>query len=160
MYKTIYTIGHGKLGFMSFIRLIQANKITHIVDIRSIPYSRHAPWSNKSRLADLVKPFNIRYTYLGHKLGGKKTNKSNTPPQQAEVTPDIYQKAINVLLNLSVKDDLTLLCAEGDPTRCHRQSVIAQTLLDAGVRVVHLLHDGSVKEAWKQDTTVIQPDLF
>ena len=53
---------------MQFITLDQANNINHIVDIRSIPYSKYAPWSD-NRLPNMLLPFKIKYTYLGHKLG-------------------------------------------------------------------------------------------
>ncbi len=160
MPQTIYTVGHSNLSFLNFLSLIQANDITHIIDIRSIPYSRHAPWSNKSRLPDMLRPFNIGYTYLGHKLGGKKKPISETRRQQGVTPKAIYDDAIQMLLRLSLRDNLTLLCSEGDPANCHRQHIIAQTLLDSGTKVIHILKDGSLKEAWKEDPTVGQPKLF
>lgn len=145
---------------MQFISLIQAKKITHIVDVRSIPYSKHAPWSDKSRLSELLRPYKIQYTYLGHKLGGKKINSARVPRQQSVTPQKIYDEAIQVLLELSNQENLTLLCAEGDPAKCHRQHIIAQTLLDSGVKVRHILLDGSIKEAWKEEKTPVQPGLF
>jgi uncharacterized protein (DUF488 family) len=160
MPQTIFTVGHSNLNFFNFLSLIQANNITHIIDIRSIPYSRRAPWSNKSRLPKLLKPFHIRYTYLGHKLGGKKQSLSETLRQQGITPKDIYDDAIQVLLQLSIRENLSLLCSEGDPANCHRQQTIAQTLLESGTKVIHILKDGSLKEAWKEDQTADQPKLF
>ena len=160
MPQKIFTVGHSNLSFMRFISLIQDNHINHVIDVRSIPYSRRAPWSNKSRLPELLKPFRIRYTYLGHKLGGKKQTTELRSKQQ-DVTPqDIYDSAIQTLLFLSMRENLTLLCAEGDPENCHRQHIIAQTLLDAGVKVVHILKDGSLKEAWREEISAQQPNLL
>lgn len=160
MSETIYTLGHSKLDFMSFISLIQANNINHIIDIRSIPYSRRAPWSNKSRLPDLLRPFKIRYTYLGHKLGGKKKSIENHSKQQGVTSQEIYKIGIERLLQLSMRDNLTLLCSEGDPENCHRQHIVAQTLIDSGVKVIHILGDGTLKDAWKEDSVANQPQLF
>ena len=160
MPQKIFTVGHSNLSFMRFISLIQDNNINHVIDVRSIPYSRKAPWSNKSRLPELLKPFRIRYTYLGHKLGGKKQNLEQRSKQQ-DVTPqDIYDGAIQALIFLSMRDNLTLLCAEGDPKNCHRQHIIAQTLLDSGLKVVHILKDGSLKEAWREEIPTQQPNLL
>jgi uncharacterized protein (DUF488 family) len=145
---------------MQFITLIQANNITHIVDIRSIPYSKYAPWSDKSRLAELLRPFKIRYTYLGHKLGGKTSQTSQFSNQHNLPLQVIYDEAIRVLLQLSMRDNLTLLCAEGDPAKCHRQHIIAQTLLESGTKVLHILKDGSIKEAWKEEKAPLQPNLL
>lgn len=145
---------------MQFIGLLQKHHITHIIDIRSIPYSRQASWSNKSRLPEMLKPFNIRYSYLGHKLGGKKQSIDQVAQQQG-VTPEaIYDEAIQILLHLSIRDNLSLLCAEADPAKCHRQHIIAQTLLKSEVEVIHILKDGTLKEAWREDPTPKQPALF
>lgn len=160
MPQNIFTVGHSNLSFMRFISLIQANNINHIIDVRSIPYSRRAPWSNKSRLPELLKPYRIRYTYLGHKLGGKKQTVQTIAKQQ-DVTPEeIYDEAIQTLLQLSSRDHLSLLCAESDPANCHRQHVIAQTLIDSGVNVIHILKSGALKDAWKEDAPVKQPNLL
>lgn len=160
MPQTIFTVGHSDLSFMRFISLIQANNIDHIVDIRSIPYSRHAPWSNKSRLPEILRPFKVQYTYLGHKLGGKKQTIAQISKQQGTTPQLIYDEAIQVLLHLSMRDKLALLCAEGDPAHCHRQHIIAQTLIDSGVKVLHILHNGSLQEAWKEDKPAQQPELL
>jgi uncharacterized protein (DUF488 family) len=160
MAQTIFTVGHNSLSFMQFITLLQANNITHIVDIRSIPYSKYAPWSDKSRLSELLRPFKISYTYLGHKLGGKKINQAKVMNQQSITPQNVYDEAIQVLLQLSMRANLTLLCAEGDPAKCHRQHIIAQTLLDAGTKVLHILKDGSIKEAWKEENKPVQPRLL
>ena len=160
MPQTIFTVGHSNLSFLKFLQLIQANNITHIIDIRSIPYSRHAPWSNKSRLPELLKPVHIRYTYLGHKLGGKKKPIDEVLRQQGVTPQDIYDDAIQVLLQLSLRDNLTLLCSEGDPANCHRQHIVAQTLMDSGTKVIHILKNGSLKEAWKEEISTDQPGLF
>lgn len=160
MAQTIYTVGHNSLNFMQFITLIQANNITHIVDIRSIPYSKYAPWSDKSRLSELLRPFKIHYTYLGHKLGGIKTSTEIRAKQHGTSTQAVYDEAIQVLLQLSMRGNPTLLCAEGDPAKCHRQHIIAQSLLDSGIKVLHILQDGTVKEAWKEGKQAVQPNLL
>jgi len=160
MPETIFTIGHSNLSFVKFIALLQANNITHIIDIRSIPYSRRVPWSDKSRLSEMLRPFNIRYTYLGHKLGGKKQTIHQLSKQQGVTPKEIYEEAIQILLQLSLRDNLSLLCAEGDPANCHRQHIIAQTLLNSNAKVIHILKDGTLKAAWKEDLPPKQPALF
>jgi uncharacterized protein (DUF488 family) len=160
MPQTVFTIGHSNLTFMKFLALLQQHNITHIIDIRSIPYSRRAPWSNKSRLPGMLKPLHIRYTYLGHKLGGKKPNLEQYAKQQQASPEEIYLQAVGVVLNLSSRDHLALLCAESDPANCHRQHVVAQTLMNQGAKVVHILKDGSLKDAWPEPATPKQNTLF
>lgn len=160
MPQTIFTIGHSDLNFMRFLALLQENNINHIIDIRSIPYSRHAPWSNKSRLSEILKPFSIRYTYLGHILGGKKPSQKKFEQTGKKPTNEQYVEAIQTLIQLAALDNLALLCAEGDPADCHRQHVIAQSLLDSAVKVIHILKSGERTDAWREDTRAEQPELF
>jgi uncharacterized protein (DUF488 family) len=160
MPQIIYTVGHSNLSFMKFIGLLETYNITHIIDIRSIPYSRRAPWSNKSRLQELLRPFKIHYTYLGHKLGGKKQNIEHLSKQQGVTPEKVYEQAIQVLLQLSLRNNIALLCVESDPANCHRQHVVAQTLLNSEVKVVHILKDGSLKDAWREKSPPKQPELF
>ncbi len=160
MPQKIFTVGHSDLTFMRFLTLIQASNVNHIIDIRSIPYSRRAPWSNKSRLPEILKPFQIRYTYLGHKLGGKKQPIKRISKQQGISSQADYDDGIHLLLQLSMRDKLALLCAEGDPALCHRQHIIAQTLIDADIKVLHILKNGAIKEAWKEEDPPEQTLLF
>ncbi len=158
MMQKIFTIGHSNLTFLKFTTLLQENHIQHIVDIRSIPYSRHAPWSNKSRLPDLLKPLNIHYSYLGNRLGGKKQIRDTKNKIIADQTK--YDEAIQDLLKLADRARLSLLCAEGDPAKCHRQHIIAQTLMQKGINVIHILKNGDLIDAWVEDPSVDQPSLF
>ena len=160
MPEKIFTIGHSNLTFMRFMALIQAHNINHVIDIRSIPYSRYAPWSSKSRLPALLKPFKIKYTYYGHQLGGKKQTVDQITKQQSVTSQPVYDNAINNLLRLSKSDIITVFCAEGDPANCHRQHIIAQSLLNSGVEVAHILKDGTLKKAWREDVAADQPELF
>ena len=155
MPQTIYTIGHSNLSYMRFLSLIQANNVTHIIDIRSIPYSRHAPWSSKSRLSELLKPFKIRYSYLGHKLGGKKQPIDEISKQQGITPQAIYHQAIETLMKLAEKETIALMCAEADPALCHRQKIVAQNLLDLRINVLHILKDGTLVSAWHEE---IEPE--
>ena len=40
---------------------------------------------------------------------------------------------------------VALLCAEEDPSRCHRRHLIAPALHDRGVQIVHIRRDGSTE---------------
>jgi len=80
--------------------------------------------------------------------------------QSKPPTSEIYSDAIQRLLQLSMRDYLALLCAEGDPANCHRQHVIAQTLLASGASVIHILKNGELTKAWREDKETEQPELF
>ena len=160
MPEVIYTIGHSNLPFMKFVSLVQANNITHLIDIRSIPYSRKAPWSNKSRLPQLLRPLGIRYTYLGHKFNDENQYFKH-PDQTPQHDPDeSYNEAITTVLLAAAKRQVALLCTESDPANCFRQHVIAQTMLNQNVKVIHILKSGGLQDAWQEPSSPKQPELF
>ena len=71
MTDTIYTIGHSNLTWGSFGALLRDHAIEILVDTRSNPVSRFAPFSNSRTLPDLLDRDDIEYVYLGGPLGGK-----------------------------------------------------------------------------------------
>jgi uncharacterized protein (DUF488 family) len=41
---TLYTIGHSTHTLQEFLDILHVHQITQIVDVRTIPKSRHVPW--------------------------------------------------------------------------------------------------------------------
>ncbi|KTD24255.1 hypothetical protein Lmac_3128 [Legionella maceachernii] len=66
---TLYTIGHSTHTLEEFFDLLHTHQITHIVDVRSIPKSRHVPWFNENSLKASLHKEKIAYTHMA-KLGG------------------------------------------------------------------------------------------
>jgi uncharacterized protein (DUF488 family) len=52
----IFTLGHSNLPLEAFLALLQAYGIERLVDIRTIPRSRHNPQFNDTDLASSLKP--------------------------------------------------------------------------------------------------------
>lgn len=49
----LYTIGHSTRTLQEFLDILHAYQITHVVDVRTIPKSRHVPWRcHRSLIAD------------------------------------------------------------------------------------------------------------
>jgi uncharacterized protein (DUF488 family) len=69
MPKLIYTIGHSTHPIEDFIDLLKGYKIEMLIDVRTIPKSRHNPQFNKETLETVLKEFDIQYHHLS-KLGG------------------------------------------------------------------------------------------
>ena len=66
---SIFTIGHSTRSVDDFIALLQVNGVKQIVDVRSIPKSRHNPQFNGEDLKQSLKQSGIRYKHIS-KLGG------------------------------------------------------------------------------------------
>ena len=67
----IWTIGHSNHTFEHFAKLLQAEGIEVVVDVRSYPYSRIAPHFNREELDAALRRAGTRYLFFGRKLGGR-----------------------------------------------------------------------------------------
>jgi uncharacterized protein (DUF488 family) len=66
---TIFTIGHSTRQIDDFIKLLQTYDVKVVVDVRTIPKSRHNPQFNEEDLKQSLLQVHIRYKHL-KKLGG------------------------------------------------------------------------------------------
>ena len=120
----IYTIGYQNLQTgEQLAKILQKNGITHLLDVRSRPYSRK-PAFNKNRLEKVLPANGIEYRWLGDKLGGFSA---------------IEEKHIKVLAHWSRDRTGCLMCMEADPDKCHRKTEIARRLKEYCVIVDHIL---------------------
>lgn len=127
----IWTIGHGNRDFDTIAAALNRHRIQTIVDVRSEPYSKHAPEFTKGVLEESAASAGFGYRWTGRKLGGK-------PPAAEE---DLLS-GIDEVAGLSAASRVALLCSEIDPTHCHRDSVLAAAFADRGYEVLHILGDG------------------
>src|SRR5579872_3684832 len=74
---TICTIGHSTRTIEQFIELLRAHNIEELIDVRTIPKSRHNPQFNAEELAASLQQAGIAYMHLA-KLGGlRRTSKDS-----------------------------------------------------------------------------------
>ena len=66
---TVLTIGHSTRTFDEFLRLLKAHDVTCIVDVRTVPRSRHNPQFNRDTLPVALKTVGIGYEHMAG-LGG------------------------------------------------------------------------------------------
>ncbi|MGA7261452.1 MAG: DUF488 domain-containing protein [Stellaceae bacterium] len=71
----IFTLGHSTLSIEAFLALLQAYGIERLVDISTIPRSRHNPQFNGTASASSLKARHLQYVHL-KALGGLRR-----PPQ-------------------------------------------------------------------------------
>lgn len=146
----IYTIGHSNHPPKKFLKLLQAQSIEVVADLRSRPYSRFVPHFNRDALKNLLQEKGIRYLYLGKELGGKP--KDPDRPLADEVVWEHlrsrpqFREGLNRLLGEARQSRVCVVCAEADPVRCHRSQLIAPELEALGVEVRHILPDGTLLE--------------
>jgi len=143
----VLTIGHSTRTLDEFIRLLQAHDVSRVVDVRTVPRSRHNPQFNKTSLPGSLKKVGVGYVHLSG-LGGLRHAKSdslNTGWRNASFrgyadymqTPD-FEQSLEKLIQLANKDRIALMCAEAVPWRCHR-SLIADALLVRGIHTEDIM---------------------
>ena len=139
----IMTIGHSTRPVAEFIRLLKAHDVKRLVDVRSIPRSRHNPQFNRDQLAAALHSARLHYRYMPG-LGGfrhARLDSINTAWQNASFrgyadymqTPE-FKKNLDALIELAKREQIAVMCAEAVPWRCHR-SLIADALLARGIEV-------------------------
>jgi uncharacterized protein (DUF488 family) len=136
------TIGHSTRTIEEFVRLLQAHAVTRVVDVRTVPRSRHNPQFNRDTLPASLQSAGIGYTHMAELGGLRHTTRDsvNTGWRNASFrgyadymqTAEFYG-AIEQLIQLMKRDRIAVVCAEALPWRCHR-SLIGDALLVRGIR--------------------------
>jgi uncharacterized protein (DUF488 family) len=65
----ILTIGHSTRTWREFLEILRAQRVKRVIDVRSIPRSRHNPQFNRETLSTKLRAARIGYVHL-RKLGG------------------------------------------------------------------------------------------
>ncbi len=139
----IYTIGHSTRTLEDFLEILKQYAITELVDIRTIPKSRHNPQFNEHELAHVLRNHHIGYRHQKN-LGGLRhahADSLNTAWRNASfrgfadyMQTEEFKKGIDEIIKLANEKTVALMCAEAVPWRCHR-SLIGDALLVYGLAV-------------------------
>lgn len=144
---TVCTIGHSNRSIEEFMELLTSNHITQVIDVRTIPRSRHNPQFNLDLLPSSLATVEIDYVHLPS-LGGLRHARADSPNtgwrnasfrgyadhmQSAE-----FVEGVNEVIALGDSKRCALMCAEVVPWRCHR-SLIGDALLVRGVGVEDII---------------------
>jgi uncharacterized protein (DUF488 family) len=144
---TILTIGHSTRTLDEFVDLLKAYHVTLVVDVRSVPRSRHNPQFNKETLPNSLKLAGVKYVHMPD-IGGLRRpkpdsvntawrNKSFRGYADYMQTKEFTENLLN-LMALARENRVAVMCAEALPWRCHR-SLIADALVVRHVKVEHIL---------------------
>ena len=136
----IFTIGHSTRSIDEFVELLRAHGIKGIVDIRSIPRSRHNPQFNADDLKQSLQREHMSYEHI-KELGGLRRAKKdsiNLGWRNASfrgfadymATQD-FSEGLAALTKIATARETAIMCAEAVPWRCHR-SLIADALTNKG----------------------------
>ncbi len=167
----IFTIGHSTKPLEDFLNILKHYHITELVDVRTIPKSRHNPQFNGSELAHFLRNHHIGYRHQKNLGGLRHThvgsinmawhNTSFRGYADYMQTKE-FEDGIEELIKIAHEKTVVIMCSEAVPWRCHR-SLIGDALLVRGIEVEDIYsitqHKPHTLTPWAdvQGTTVTYP---
>ena len=169
----VLTIGHSTRTLEEFVELLEIYGVTLVVDVRTVPRSRHNPQFNKETLPDSLKHYGVRYIHMPE-IGGLRHPKRESVNlawqnsgfrgyadymQTQEFTDSLLK-----IVALARENRLALMCAEALPWRCHR-NLLSDALVIRHIKVEHIISKDSainhvVNELAQVEGTKITYPLF
>jgi uncharacterized protein (DUF488 family) len=151
----VYTVGHSTHPLDEFVGMLKANGVERLIDVRTVPGSRHNPQFGERELGTRLPVAGIEYQRLPA-LGGLRhsvspdatingawRNRSFRSYADYMQTP-AFAAGITELIELAKEQTVAIMCAEAVPWRCHR-SLIGDALLARGLLVDDIMSQTSTK---------------
>jgi uncharacterized protein (DUF488 family) len=145
---SVVTVGHSNRDRQSLVDLLTSHEVTRLIDVRRYPNSRRNPQFNQGNLEHTLPEAGITYEHWPE-IGGYRDARNDSPNTALEngfrgvadyLNTETGQEILEQLENriLETEGLLSLMCAEKDPDRCHRQ-LISDHLTVRDHEVLHLL---------------------
>ena len=136
----IFTVGHSTRSIHEFVEILHAHGVKGIVDIRSIPRSRHNPQFNADVLEHFLLGEHMSYKQI-KELGGlrhARKDSLNLGWRNASfrgfadyMATQEFSEGLETLIEIARARETAIMCAEALPWRCHR-SLVADALTKKG----------------------------
>lgn len=143
----VLTVGHSTRPLAEFIALLSGHSVSRLIDVRTVPRSRHNPQFNRDTLPAALEDAGIRYAHAAGLGGFRHTHPGSLNMGWRNVSfrgfADYMQTSefaqhLAALIDEATHDRITLMCAEAVPWRCHR-SLIADALTVHGIRAEEII---------------------
>ena len=139
----VLTVGHSTRPLGEFIALLKAHSVARLIDVRTVPRSRHNPQFNGDTLPAALAAAGVGYEHLAGLGGFRRTHPGSLNTGWRNLSFRGYADYMQTsefadnlagLIARATHERIVLMCAEALPWRCHR-SLIADALLVHGLRV-------------------------
>ncbi|MGN7246777.1 DUF488 domain-containing protein [Janibacter anophelis] len=164
--STVHTIGHSTRPVEDFVALLRGLDITRVVDIRTVPKSRHNPQYWHDALAESLAGAGLGYTHVPE-LGGlrkRRPDSVNTAWRNASfqgyadhMGSEEFGRGLAQLMEIAEAESPVIMCAEAVPWRCHR-SLVGDALLVRGVTVLDVIGESAPKPHTLTSFAVVDGD--
>lgn len=149
------TFGHGRLSAHELGALVSAAGLRRVVDVRRFPGSRTNPGAARGAVEGTLGGLGVDYRW-DERLGGRRAltvaEDAISPDSwwrvrafrayAAWTRSDAFRAALIDLLG--APEDMAVMCSEALWWRCHRRLIADVLVLEYGIAVHHLMHDGRV----------------
>jgi uncharacterized protein (DUF488 family) len=146
----LYTVGHSTRTLDEFVALLRSFDMERVVDVRTVPRSRHNPQFDRDTLAAALHNRRLDYLHMPG-LGGlrhPRPDSSNLGWRNSSfqgfadyMQTEAFHEALGQLIVVCEERRTAVMCAEAVPWRCHR-SLIADALVARGCSVEHIMAPG------------------
>lgn len=145
--QKLYTIGHSTVANTFFLKLLRQYEVNCIVDVRSVPFSRHAPQFNKDELSKFLRKNAIRYVSMGLEFGARRddltlyTEAGYLDFEKIRKSRLFLHGVERIEKGMYSGFSIALMCTEKMAIECHRSILVAKKFYDMGYDVCHIQHD-------------------
>lgn len=148
---TVYTIGYsGFAEINAFVDKLKKAGIDALCDVRSIPRSSYFEQYNDYNLKTLLPKEGIAYLPFAKEFGARQEDRRYYTEGEDSyldfekfVQSELFRSGVErVEHGLEIGRVPCFLCAEKNPSDCHRAVMVARAFRDAGYDVVHLTPGG------------------
>lgn len=143
----VYTIGHSTRSFDELASLLASFQVSTLVDIRTVPRSRHNPQFNADTLGPALVARGIEYVQVSRLGGLRRARKDSVNGGWRNASfrgfadymaTEEFEKGLEELRGRADEGAVAIMCAEAVPWRCHR-SLVADALVSRGGEVEHIM---------------------
>ena len=154
MKSDVYSMGFSNRTWDETLEILSVYKIKRVVDIRTLPGSKHTPQFNLENLQRELPKAGVDYVHLKSLGGLRKPRKDSTLNAgwrndgfrgyaDYMQTPE-FESALGELIRLLKENTTVYCCTEAVFWRCHRQ-LVSDALLARGFRVGHIFNAAKVE---------------
>jgi uncharacterized protein (DUF488 family) len=153
-----FTMGHSTRTIEDFVELLRAGDVRTVIDIRTVPRSRHNPQYNSDSLADALAAYQIAHGRIPA-LGGLRGRAPEVAPElngwwenrsfhnyADHARSQDFRAGLDELVALGRERPVAMMCSEAVWWRCHRR-IVADHLIARGETVYHLMDGGRAEPA-------------
>ncbi len=147
----LLTVGHSTATGDGLAGLLEGAGVELVVDVRSVPGSRHNPQFSRAELEVWMPVAGIDYRWEPD-LGGFRRTTADSPNGALRnpsfrgyadyMATEPFRQAFTRLLADASRQEVAVMCAETMWWRCHRRLIADAATLLSGAEVRHLNHGG------------------